>query len=307
MEGENAVAALPQDFGLAVARDPKTVIAEAKRAADSLKAILDAKPKETWVMMNSERYLEYEDWATVAKFYGVTAKVVSTSPVEIGGVRGWEARAVAFHGPTGIEVSAADAMCLNDEDKWSTRAKYEWKDDLDANGKKIWVEGKDGKKGYYKGKREKVGEVAVPSFQLRSMAQTRACAKVLKNVFSWVVVLAGFKPQVAEEMTGDEATGNAETKTPIADPKPKEAAKPAESANTDDLKWVEFIPAQAKESKARNGNPYWFAKTIEGVSYSTKDGEQGGILLEAYQNKYAVKVGFKVNGEYNNIAEVHKV
>lgn len=41
-----------------------------------------------------------------------------------------------------------------------------------------------------------------PQFQLKSMAQTRACAKALRNVFAWVAVLAGYKPTPAEEMNG---------------------------------------------------------------------------------------------------------
>src|SRR5262249_527648 len=45
-----------------------------------------------------------------------------------------------------------------------------------------------------------VGEEAVPMFQLASMAQTRANAKVLRNVLSWVAVLAGYKPTPAEEI-----------------------------------------------------------------------------------------------------------
>ena len=32
--------------------------------------------------------------------------------------------------------------------------------------------------------------------------QTRACAKALRNVLSWVVVLAGYRPTPAEEMDG---------------------------------------------------------------------------------------------------------
>jgi len=32
------------------------------------------------------------------------------------------------------------------------------------------------------------------------MAQTRACAKALRNVLAWVVVLAGYAPTPAEEM-----------------------------------------------------------------------------------------------------------
>ena len=80
-------------------------------------------------------------------------------------------------------ISAADAMCMNDEDKWGMRAKYEWKD----------------------GGRVQIGEVQAPFYQLRSMAQTRACAKALRNVLAWVVVLAGYKPTPAEEMAGVEA------------------------------------------------------------------------------------------------------
>lgn len=43
-----------------------------------------------------------------------------------------------------------------------------------------------------------------PQFQLRSMAQTRAGAKALRNVFAWVAVLAGYKPCPAEEMINNE-------------------------------------------------------------------------------------------------------
>lgn len=39
-----------------------------------------------------------------------------------------------------------------------------------------------------------------PSFQLRSMAQTRAIAKAFRNLFAWVVVMAGFQPTPAEEI-----------------------------------------------------------------------------------------------------------
>lgn len=169
---------------MTVARKPETVIAEAREAANALKRLLDSKPNK--VMMNGEQYLEFEDWQTVGKFYGLTVKVASTQYIEYGAVRGFEARAVVVDVRSGNEVSAAEAMCLNDEDKWSTRSKYEWKT---VQGQRI---------------KEKVGEEPVPLFQLKSMAQTRACAKALRNVLAWVVVLAGYKPTPAEEMTGAE-------------------------------------------------------------------------------------------------------
>lgn len=177
-------------MGLSVSRPPELVLAEAQRAAKALTDVMKKKAKP--VMMNGEQYLEFEDWQTVGKFYGLAAKVATTNPIELGGARGFEARAVVVDVKTGVEVSAADSMCLNDEPKWSTRAKYEWKT---VNGKRV---------------KEQVGEEAVPMFQLRSMAQTRACAKALRNVLAWVVVLAGYKPTPAEEMTGHEKGGNAE-------------------------------------------------------------------------------------------------
>lgn len=47
-----------------------------------------------------------------------------------------------------------------------------------------------------------------PEFMLKSMAQTRACAKALRNVLAWVAVLAGYKPTPAEEMDGLNGANN---------------------------------------------------------------------------------------------------
>lgn len=167
-----------------VMRDPSVVLAEAKKAAQALMEVVKLKPNP--VKFNGQQYLEYEDWQTVAKFYGITAKVTRTNFIDFGGVKGFEAAADAVRSD-GIVISSAEAMCLNDEDNWSTRTKYGWND---ATKKK-----------------EKIGDVAVPLFQLKSMAQTRACAKALRNVLAWVVVLAGFQPTPADEMTGDEHNG----------------------------------------------------------------------------------------------------
>ncbi len=50
-----------------------------------------------------------------------------------------------------------------------------------------------------------------PSFQLKSMAQTRAAAKCLRNILAWVVVLAGYKPTPAEEMIEHNAPVSADS------------------------------------------------------------------------------------------------
>ena len=142
---------------LALASPPAAVIADAQRAAQALKDVIERKPKP--LKIGGETYLEFEDYQMLGKFYGVTAKVVSTHFIEYAKAKGFEARAVAI-AADGRELSAAEAMCLNDENNWRDK----------------------------------------PLFTLRSMAQTRAAAKSLRNVLAWVAVLAGYRPSNREEV-----------------------------------------------------------------------------------------------------------
>jgi hypothetical protein len=157
---------------LAIQRAPDVVLEEATRAAKALAQVIEAKPKK--IQFDGKTYLQFEDWQTLGRFYGVTAVCKSTRYVEFGDdeykVCGWEATAEALLVGSNQMISSAEAMCLNDEAKWSTRPKYKW----------------------VNGERTKIGDEPVPLFQLRSMAQTRACAKALRNVLAWVVVLAGY-------------------------------------------------------------------------------------------------------------------
>lgn len=147
---------------LIVVRNPTTVLKEAMKAAEALKKVIDAKERQ--VRFNGETYLENEDWLTIARFYGVTSRIRSTRFVTYGegeySVRGFEATAEAYLVERDRVISMAESMCLSDESNWKSK----------------------------------------PLFQLRSMAQTRASSRVLRAVFGWVVVLAGYKPTPAEEM-----------------------------------------------------------------------------------------------------------
>ena len=198
-------------------RDPEQVLAEATKAAEALIRVIALKKKP--VMFNGEQYLELEDWQTVGKFYGLSPRIVETRYVEFGGATGWEAVAEAVS-QQGVVVSRAESMCLDDEANWGAVPVYEWQDELDKDGKKIWIDGPNGKK-RPKANKVQTGTTPKPQFQLRSMAQTRACAKALRQVLSWVVVLGGFKPNVAEEMIeaqlGPEDTGK-QAKAPVAQP-----------------------------------------------------------------------------------------
>jgi hypothetical protein len=212
---------------LSISRMPEEVLADAKHCADVLMRVYNAKAEKDKVKMNGRYYFEFEDWNTMARFFNVTAQTKTVEYVEYGTVRGFEAVAEAIKIIDGIPVvlSRADAMCLNDEENWGLRPKYEWQDVKDNDGKVVW-EDNPNKPGSKRAKREKkqTGSEAVPLFQLRSMAQTRAQAKVLRQLFSWVIVLAelkGIGTTPAEEMSGNtidaetnEGGGTGEVKTP---------------------------------------------------------------------------------------------
>ena len=141
-----------------LSRAPEVVLQEAQRAALALQRVVAGKRKP--VIFKGEQYLEFEDWQTVGKFYGLCARTFQAEPVEIFGVKGAKARAEVVDLRTGQVVGGAEAYCMRDEENWAVK----------------------------------------PWFQLASMAQTRAGAKALRNVLAWVVVLAGYRPTPAEEL-----------------------------------------------------------------------------------------------------------
>lgn len=146
-----------------LAQAPEIVLQEAQRAATALQRVVANKRKP--VIFKGEQYLEFEDWQTVGKFYGLCARTLEAEPVEIFGVKGAKAKAEVIDLRTGQVVGGAEAYCMRDEENWKEK----------------------------------------PWFQLASMAQTRAGAKALRNVLAWVVVLAGYRPTPAEELSSSAA------------------------------------------------------------------------------------------------------
>lgn len=315
MSNEMTVYEANQD--IAIYRAPDVVLAEATTAAKALSTVLAGKKKK--VMMNGEQYLEFEDWQTVGRFYGVTAKIVSTNFVDFGGVQGFEARAVAVRAD-GAEISAAESMCLNDEEKWSARPKYRNYYILRDGSKQeedppkdqiVWIPNpnKPGSK-MPKRERERVGDEKVPLFQLKSMAQTRACAKVLRNVLAWVVVLAGYRPTPAEELdgkttvvdqdgNGEQGTESTGQKTPIAEPQKKATGEPSGNAPAG----AETVTVQVKSIFQKPGEKdgkkyvkYTIVDTAD-VSYGTFSDTIAVEAKKAQGSGAAVKISFNV-GKY---------
>ena len=126
------------------------------------KALVDIiNSKPKKVIIKGEQYLEYEDWQTIARFFNTTVGTESTNMILKNGKFSGYQATAVVYNQAGIKIGGAEASCFVEEMNWGNK----------------------------------------PEFQLKSMAQTRACAKALRNIFGWVVVLAGYKATPSEEMT----------------------------------------------------------------------------------------------------------
>lgn len=177
-----------QKLALREGKAPEEILCEAQKAAASLKRLISG--KERPLIFRGEQYLEFEDWQTVAKFYGLAARTLEAEPVEIFGVKGAKARAEVVDLKTGEAVGGAVAYCMRDEENWKEK----------------------------------------PWFQLASMAQTRAGVKALRNVLAWVVVLAGYRPTPAEELVSGGQGAGAQKKAANKVPSPVQNSELEEKA-----------------------------------------------------------------------------
>jgi hypothetical protein len=177
--------------GLVVMGNPKHMLKQAQEVADLLMEVVEK--QNLFMKIGTSTHIYVTAWQFLAHFYGISAKVTSVDPYidEMTGAAGFKATADAIMMTTGMVISSGSAICLNTEANWSLRPKYEWKVVPGVGRTKV-----------------QVGEEHVPSFQLYSMASTRAVGKALSNVLRFVVMLAGFDPTPAEEMTGNERTSD---------------------------------------------------------------------------------------------------
>lgn len=150
-------------------------IAFGRKALGELRTLVMARKNP--VKINGKRYLEFCDWQILGSFFGITAYIVDTK--EITEERPSKDGKFTFLHVIGFwaraearqnggqATSAAEAECMFDEPNWAKK----------------------------------------PRFQLRSMAETRACAKVLRQVLQWVVKLPddGKGAKVQHEEFADEA------------------------------------------------------------------------------------------------------
>lgn len=126
------------------------------------KALKQVLTQNRWtVKIGSSEHLRFEAWQTLGSFFGYVPTVLKVEEIREGNkVMGYLCVGGVKRLRDGVIVSEAEATCMRDEPNWKNK----------------------------------------PLFQLRSMAQTRACAKALRLCFSWIVTLAGYDPTPAEEV-----------------------------------------------------------------------------------------------------------
>lgn len=297
---------LPLDNpAVALMREPEQVIAEAQRAAKAILAIVEDRPEKQQVWFNGRRYVNVSDYNTLGAMFGLSVKPEWTRFITIGSSTGWESRTVIIRDIDGAEVGAGEAMCMDDEENWGTRPKYEWMHKSKApEGATI---------AYRDGVRVKVlvGEVPVPEFQRRSMAQTRAAGKALRLRLGYVVVLAGFEPSAVEEMTGREHDSEKPRTSGKPDIKPpqRKSEPTAPAASDGHQEVVGPIRDIAYVNGETDGKPWerW-GISVEGVYYGTFSKSIAENARLAKDAKADVVVVFEVDHKNrNNIVFLEEV
>jgi hypothetical protein len=157
----------PAPATLFASPDPAAVVAQATRIAQSIGPVIHRQQLVKRIGQSDHVFLE--GWTLAGTMLGVFPITVSSGPLFTteGGVYGYQAT-VEARTMAGAVVGRADAECTRDEnEKWEK----------------------------------------APSFQLRSMAITRASSKALRMPLGFVMKLAGYDATPAEEMEAAAARG----------------------------------------------------------------------------------------------------
>lgn len=97
--------------------DPANQVEFAQKAAKALMVVIDAtKP----LIMQGKRYLYFEHWQTIARFFNTTVGIESTTKDQ----NGYIAKAVVYD-KSGVVIGGAEASCMNDEKNWKGKPDFQ--------------------------------------------------------------------------------------------------------------------------------------------------------------------------------------
>ena len=206
----------------------------AKAKAKTFVDIVEA--QQLFTMIGPSKHLNHEAWETIAAGYGLTAAVDKTTyhwKKESEEDSGDELFMVEAHAVVldrdGTVRGGAIAVCGRDEPNWATK----------------------------------------PVHQVASMAGTRASAKALRLMLSWVVEIAGYEPTPSEEIVDKKPRAERGTTAPT----PRNSGNRAESRNTGSSR-RQTAPTSGEHGVCPLHNVPWRQNSNDrGTWLSHKDGE----------------------------------
>jgi hypothetical protein len=249
------------EVGISLAQDPDQVLEQASRAAKALVRAVSQNEAQYVVKLGPGRHLRFEAWQTLAAFFGLSVSCEWTREV-----RDAEGSSIGWEARAVVRrgertISAAEAQCTTDEPNW-------------------------------RGK---------PAFQLRSMAQTRASVKALRQALAWVVVLAGYQPTPAEEV---EAAVDSSPAAAGAPQGPRQEGATDAQRRAIWARWKEL----AKEAGIQDDMIRLLVKARYGVEHSRElTRAQASELLDWLRNASAEEVAEAVGKSVDNVLDAEQV
>lgn len=138
-----------------------------------------------------------------------------------------------------------------------------------------------------------------PFYARASMAQTRALAKAMRLRHAWVMVMAGYAPTPAEEMSEElfESGAAPERPAPVDVPPPQPSRKLGETGVSN----VAVKAVSEKAGEKRDGSPYvrFSIKGSDGSWYTTFAPKLGELAKSAKDSGARVLIRYAVT-EYGN-------
>jgi hypothetical protein len=250
-----------QQDGISLAQDPDRVLEQASMAARALVRAVARNEAQYVVKLGPGRHLRFEAWQTLSAFFGLSVSCEWTREM-----RDTEGRPLGWEARAVVRrgeqvVSTAESQCTADEPHWRGR----------------------------------------PPFQLRSMAQTRAAVKALRQALAWVVVLAGYEPTPAEEV---EAAVDSSPATAEAPQWPRQEGATDAQRRAIWARWKEL----AKEAGLQEDLIRVLVRSRYGVGHSKElTRAQASELLDWLRNASAEEVAEAVGRSVDDVLDAEQV
>jgi hypothetical protein len=262
-------AAAPQHPAMPPAADQREILANAAALAEEVARIIRDNGLSMRFANNPREYVRVEGWLTISRVNNEQPHAKIESVT-----RDPENGNELIHARAWLTdsrdtvVSLADGYCSTEERSWKDK----------------------------------------PFYARASMAQTRALAKAMRLRHAWVMVMAGYAPTPAEEMSEElfehPAGGEraASTDAPSGRPEPLVARKVGETGLSNVV--VKSITEKAGEKRDGSGYVRYSIKGSDGAWYATFVPKLGELAKSARESGARVLIRYTVTDYGNDIQDL---